>query len=300
MDNINEDEKYLLQILDYIDGVLTKEETKDFEKRMSANDTLKNDYEQMKKTIHSLKNEGRKEISEIISKLGDNKKETNHTNNKTITMNSKKSNPIFKIAAIGILLIGALLIFKNQGQSFDASKYIAENSTKEVSATSDYLRVIAQKNASSRSGVPEDTTTVIFKGERIPNLTFLEMEKLRRDTLMQGMKLFEKSEWRDAATKLSHYVTTFENPKEDNLLALFYLAKAKFNAAEYGTAVNDYNKFINGKFNDQKLMQLAEWDRALCYMKIDESKVKNYLEEMSLNNGHKFQDEAKGLIQYYE
>jgi len=52
--------------------------------------------------------------------------------------------------------------------------------------------------------------------------------------------------------------------------------------------------FLQKETNERT--QDIEWDRAIAFLKVDTDKSRKYLVSMAGDNGHIYQDEAKGLL----
>lgn len=297
MEQHNLDER----ILDYLDGRMNPNEKTKFESLIEGDKDLKERVREFKLVINGIHKEGQEEIRKIISSISDNKIELQNTNYKKHNMKENKVNKSYLwIAASFLLLAGAAYFFLQSNDEFDADKFLAESYQKDYKNVDSDLKSIATKNIKTRGVTPDDTMTVVFKGQRIKTFEFELLEQVRRDSLVLGINTFKKGNWQTAVKKLYSYTEQYKDPANDYQTALFYLAKSKLNNGNYAYAINNFNEFLASNNSDKSLKETAEWDRAICYMKVDASKVKTYLDEMAQDNGHSYQDDAKGLIAYFD
>ncbi len=293
------------RIIDYLDGVLSEAESKQFENDLDNDASLKSEFEKYQKLILGIKEYEREKIRNIISNSSDHKSEqptTNKQNLKTFKMNDstvqKRRNPWYSIAAAFFLVAAGAFWFLNQNTEPDYNKLFADNYKKEVESVDSHLKQLGTKLLASRGVTEKDTGTVLYNGERILALEAEQLEKQRVNNLMDGITKFKSADWKNATISLNTYCESYATAGEDYSKALFYLAKSKMNESRYTDAIDDYNKFLNQSTKDQEMQDIAEWDRAISYLQVDQNKVIEYLDEIAQNKRHKFQDDAKGLMDY--
>lgn len=89
------------QIIEYLEGNLSKEETIAFEAKIAADEELKNDVELFKKVIQGIESEGANELKEYLQQ---------RLNEPEIRSNSRAW--MYAAASVSILLLGYVAIFK--------------------------------------------------------------------------------------------------------------------------------------------------------------------------------------------
>ncbi len=294
-------------IVAYLDQSLSKAEMNDFEQELAKNPNLNREVELFQKAIKSVELGGRKRLSQKISQISDNNLNqgaTNETKAKEIKMNTQRKNNtslwIGIAAGLALLLVGINFMNTEGGEDFDPVKIYTDNYSPKSSETAKVLGNLAQQNIKSRGEGEEDEKIVLYKGKEISQAEFAEIERLRRDTLIQGLKLFEKGKWAESKTFLSSYINSFPEPVEDFSTALYYMGKVQMNDELYKLALGHFNSFIDIPQSDKVLRTNAEWERALCALRVDERKAKDWFDEIAKNNNHQFQDEAKGILAYFE
>jgi len=87
---------------------------------------------------------------------------------------------------------------------------------------------------------------------------------------MQGLKYFEKGSWKKSKTFLSNYIKSFPESIEDFSTALYFMGKVQMNDELYKMAVENFNECIEIPEMDKNLKTNAEWERALCALRVDE------------------------------
>jgi len=296
-------------ILDFLEGNLTNKESSDFEKELSINKELKTKVEEFKDALLAVKIAGRKDLSNKISSITDNIKEENETNNrKTIKMkNENKNNKslLWAVAAgFALLIVGygvGNFLKGNATDNFDPKEVFSSNYNNTSDKTAGFLAAIAKENISTRGASPEDDEKkVMYKGEEITVAEFEAIEKLRRDTLLQGLKLFNSSKWRESKEILHQYTENYKEPVDDYGVALYHLAKTSLNQGLYEVASKNLDEFLTVPSEDKSLIRDAEWERALSYLMVNELKAKTHFETMAGDNSHTYQDEAKGILAYFD
>jgi len=300
-------------IIDYLDKVLDQEGVAKVEKMMQEDENFRNKVLEYKHAISGVVMHERNKISKIINGLSDHKTVDFNTNNpkenkiklknskKIIMENNIKRRSSLRIAASFLFLLaaGAFLYLKNASNP-DHSKLFEDHYKKDVAFLVRDIKSVASKTLGTRGVNPKDTATVMINGERITFAEAEEKEKVRAALLMNGLELFKKSDWTNATITLNKYLENYDDNSSDYNTALFYSAKSKLNDGHHLLAVNDYEKFIRQPGIDKEMKFVAEWDRAISYLVVDQSKVKEYLNEISKDGGHKFQSEAKGLLEYLD
>lgn len=300
-------------IIKYLDGELSMTELEHFNEMMSSNPNFAAEVEKYRYSVAGINKYGKNEISQIVNKISDNKSEkevTNKQNSKIIKMNTHdKSNtrrqssskrPWLMAASMAFLLAAGFYWYTSQNATPDYDKLYAEYAKPQVESSTAHLKNLASQNLASRGIDPTDTMTVMFFGERMKAIEAEAREKARRESLMSGIKQFNDSKWDKARVTFYEYSEKYADKSEDHALATFYLAKSSMNNGDYADAIARYNDFLNMGNADEELKEVSEWDRAISYLQIDQSKVKNYLEDIAHNNKHAFQDEAKGLLAYLD
>jgi len=286
-------------ILDFLEKKLSSEDELLFKAELAKNAELKSKVELAKDAITAVKIGGRKELSRKIRSAADNKLEiqtTNEQKTKTIKMNTekKKNNNIMRViaAALALFIVGyGVGKFLKGDEVFDPSAVFADNYKPSSAQTSEVLTALAKSNTIARGVDPtEDEKMVIYKGKEITAAEFAEIEKLRKDTLIQGLKLFEKSKWLESKQVLSKYTENYKTPLGDYATALYYLAKTSMNQGMYDLAANNLEEFISIPSADGKMLTEAQWERALCYLKVNELKAKELFDT----------NEAKGILAYFD
>jgi len=177
-------------------------------------------------------------------------------------------------------------------------KILSKHYETSVPSTKKTIAKYAQTMTKSRGGSPTDTLTMVFDGKRISNTEFEELERLRVDTLMQGLKMFEGSKWEDAQNQFRKYVKRYPQPLDDYKLATFYLAKSSLNNEEYAAALKYYDEFTNIASADHEMMDMATWDHAICYLMVDSNKAKAMFDNIAGDNSSSYTDEAKAILAY--
>lgn len=114
--------------------------------------------------------------------------------------------------------------------------------------------------------------------------------------LEQAMFLFECQKWERAKYSFYKYLESHNDGSELHLTAVYYHAKSAFNAGNYHRAVEGFSEYLYLQKQPCPRIHDIEWDLAIATLEIDKEKSKIYLKDMAGNNGHKFQDEAKGLL----
>ena len=89
------------QIIEYLEGNLSKSEAIAFEAKIAADEELKNDVELFKKVIQGIENKGAEELKEYLQK---------RLNEPEIRTNSRAW--MYAAASVSILLLGYVAIFK--------------------------------------------------------------------------------------------------------------------------------------------------------------------------------------------
>lgn len=290
------------RIIQYIDDELNSSEKIKFENELKTNDTLKKEYEAYLQVINGVKASERRQLKNIISDISDNSFQNKTTNNKTIQMETRNKSFIMVAASLLVLAAAGYFMFNNSNTNeFDMDNYLATNYNSEYDGTVNHLSALAKSNIVTRNGNPdEDTITVMHQGQRIKMLDFEKIEKQRKANLIAGINSYKKSNWLESVQLLNSYVTSYTEQGDDRNMALFYLAKAKLNNGNNANALTTFSEFLASNCKDEKMIQTAQWDRAICYMKIDESKVKELLATIAENNGHMYQNDASSLMRYYE
>lgn len=293
-------------IMRFLDNELSDTELAKFKLRRTEDKAFDKEVNEYENVVKAVAFNEREKISKQISLAADHNAKNQVTNDKiptkTITMNQNntKRRSIFPMIAAAVVAILVAGYFWTNTSSLDPEAIFNDNYSQQMASVKEDLKGLASQNAVSRSGTPEDTMTVVWNGERILKFEFEKLEKARRDQLISGLNKFDKSDWGAAVAELFAYTEKYPAPIEDQTTALFYLAKSRLNEGMYGKAADTYNKFLSLKIDNKELNQQAEWDRAMSYIKLDQSKVRGYLDLISKDNGHKFQDDAKGLIDYFE
>ncbi len=297
-------------ILDYLEGNLDGDDSKLFEAELASNEKLSDQVESYRNIILAVRLGGRKKLSQKINSITDNNLKIDTTNfkkSKTIHMNTEKKNSrinIWTIAAgLAFLVIGYGVgkSLKGSQEKVDPKEMFSNNYDPSSSRTASILTDVAKENISSRGADTDDKgKKVMYRGEEITKEEFDKREKLRRDTLMQGLKLFEQSKWGDSKVVLHSYTENHKEPVQDYAVALYYLAKTSLNQELYGVAVENLELFLSTPCENQLLVKDAEWERALCYLIVNENKSKVLFENMAGDNTHAYQDEAKSMLAYFD
>jgi|GEM_PF-4771755 len=300
-------------IISYLDKTLDKNEAAKVEQRMLKDEDFRNQVMEYKHAISGIIMHERKKISKIIDEISTSSSmgsETKSQDEKIIKLKTSKETKMenkvnrrsyIGIAASMIILLGAAsLFFLNKNSDTDPAKLFAQHYNKEVGFLDKDIKTIAAKMLGTRGVDPKDTSTVVFLGERITSAEAAEKENARVALLTTGLKQFKKSDWTNSIITFNKYIENYEENSSDYNMALFYSAKSKLNDSHYLKAINDYEKFIRQSGIDKEMKFTAEWDRAIAYLVVDQSKVKTYLNDIAKDGGHKFQSEAKGLLEYLD
>ena len=301
-------------IIAYLDKSLDNDDIAKVEKKMLEDENFRNQVIAYKTAISGIVMHERNEISKIINRISDHIPANSDTNNQSDTNKKLKTSKVTKmenksnrrsylrIAASFLLILAAgSFFFLNKDKTPDHAQLFADNYQKKFPSLDKHIKSIAAKYLGSRGVDPKDTTTILVLGERINIAEAAERQKKRSAMLTDGLRLFKKSDWTNAIITFNKYTEAYKDNSSDYNIALFYSAKSKLNDGHYIKAINDYEKYLhqNGTI-DKEMKYTAEWDRAIAYLMVDQSKVKKYLSEIAQNDGHIFQSEAKGLMEYLD
>lgn len=290
-------------IVDFIEGNLSPNDTILFKNELKINELLNSEVEDYKKAIMLVNQDGRNKLRKKINEIADNKTRNLTTNNqKTIIMNKKKNNKsIFWSIAAGLALLVIGYNFVGNNKKPEASKVFADNYQQSSNQMAALLTDLSTQNLGSRGVNPEgDEEKVMYRGVEISAAEFVEIEKLRRDTLIMGLKYFKNSDWLKSKQLLHGYTENYKTPVTDYATALYHLAKTSLNTDLYKNAIPVFDEYLSIAAKDDKLVMTAEWERALCYLNVDEKKASMLFDDMAQNNQHDFQDEAKAILAYFE
>lgn len=296
-------------IIKYLDGELKDQALESFESVMEESDELRNTVAEYKQLIKEIQHKGRSDLREKIQHLADNNLTETNTNYKTskikdMNKSKQKGSNLSRILAIaaGLALLFAAYTFLGDSKPTTAELF-ASNYDSGSKMTKTYMESIAKSNVSSRGVDPEtgdEEETVVFNGKEIKKSEYLELERLRKDTLLEGLRLFDKAKWRESKEMLHKYTSSYKEPAEDYATATYFLAKTSLNSELYKVAIPVFEEYLSLPVRDKELKMNAEWETALCYLNVNEKKAKNLFDGMALNNTHYFQDEAKAILAYFE
>lgn len=143
------------QIIEYLEGNLSKSEAIAFEAKIAADEELKNDVELFKKVIQGIENEGAEELKEYLQK---------RLNEPEIRTNSRAW--MYAAASVSILLLGYVAIFKY-------------TQTGSIQKTTDYI-TLKDKSMNrlkfwKKSNQSDASESSIIKEKRSPYLDSIKM-----------------------------------------------------------------------------------------------------------------------------
>ena len=123
-----------------------------------------------------------------------------------------------------------------------------------------------------------------------------EEDTLQVVAFSNAMHLFNSCRWKEARIAMCQYLLSFDDLNKDYLSTLYYFAKTKLNLGDYASAADSYNLFLFINTTDNNLKDKAEWERALCFMKFNPNKAREYFDAIANDNGHSHQSNAIGLL----
>lgn len=214
-------------------------------------------------------------------------------------MREKIKNSILYTSVLFFIVMLSFSISSCKSDKLNPSEIFKKHYKQNIDDTKDIIREIAQLNSASRGTSPNDSSIVVtYTGEEMYKIDFEKMEQVRRDTLLDGIKMFDNSKWQDARDILYAYTQNYLQPLDDYKTALFYSAKSSLNLSSYDKAIEGYNEFINTAGEDHELMTMANWDYAICYLMVDSKKAKGLFEIISEDNSSSYSEEAKAILSY--
>jgi len=109
---------------------------------------------------------------------------------------------------------------------------------------------------------------------------------------IQCLRYFGRGQWEEARQAIDTFKSETPLAGQDYQVLLFFKAKSTLNLGEYEKASKLYDQFLSGPKIESGIMNLAEYERALLWLKIDPAKSKEYLLAIANQPDHIYNEAA--------
>jgi len=272
--------KYLTQIENYINDILSKEEKLDFEKQLTENNALAEELKLYQNMMGGIDLEGtdlmRNELKEIQTKLAKENafnQETTKTTRIIKMENPKKSNRNWLAIAAGVLVLIVAGILLQSPEKITRAEALAKFDTS--------------------SSVNELLDTQINEYE---GLGMADPERGKKDSIAQILREYKGGKYQESYNAATEFLAHYPN----DAVAQYYAGMSKFQDGKYGKAVEWLSTSVQQKempFYDQ-----SRWYLALSYTMLatttgDDNAIKLFQQIIDTPDS-KFRTEAQWHLEF--
>jgi hypothetical protein len=123
-----------------------------------------------------------------------------------------------------------------------------------------------------------------------------EDERIKIIFLQRAKECYAKADWLNAKYAFHNYLVLADDNDQSKSEILLFYARSCFNAEDYFTAVEVYSDYLDSKTLKLEDVTIAQWERAMASLKVEDTRAKKYMTAIAHDVGHKFKAEAKAIL----